>query len=429
MNNNNNNKDNNTAPKNILYVQHELTRVGSSLSLYYLIKKLDRTKFNPVIVCSRKSEEMSALYEELGVRIIIASIPSYIHIRLSVNKIKQWLRALRFLLLFPGAYLRLRRIIREMNISLVHINTLALPVAAIAARSMSVPVVWHIREVIAQGTFGIRKSLLERTIDKCADKVIAISNDEARALNVKRNVTVINNSVDFSVFDRNVSGAGIRREFAISSETICIGTIASVDPLKGIYEFIEAARIIKQHIDNVKFFIVGEQISKKGNKWLNPFFRIFRLEEDHVKNVKGRINDYDLGQYIFLTGVRNDIPSIIAAMDVIVCPYRLSAIGRPAIEAAAMGKPVVAASLNPGNGIVIDKVTGVLFPPGDAERLAESIMELLKDKGKANALGERALDYARQNFDTTMNTRKIMKIYDNLPDMLHDNRQGKGNAY
>jgi glycosyltransferase involved in cell wall biosynthesis len=423
------NKDNNTAPRNILYVQHELTRVGSSLSLYYFLKKLDRTKFNPVIVCSRKSDEMSALYEELGVRIIIARIPSYIHIRLSVSKLKEVLRALRFLLLFPVTYLRLRKIIKEMNISLVHINTLSLPVAAIAAKSLSIPVVWHIREVIAQGTFGIRKSLLERTINTCADEVISISHDEARALKVKKNVTVINNSVDFSVFDRNISGAGIRREFSISSETMCIGTIASVDPLKGIYEFIEAARIIRQQIDNVKFFVVGEQISKKGNKWLNPFFRIFRLEEDHVKKVKGRINEYDLGQYVFLTGVRHDIPSIIAAMDVIVCPYRLFAIGRPAIEAAAMGKPVVAASLNPDNGIVIDNVTGLLFPPGDAGRLAESIMELLKDKGKANALGERALDYAKQNFDAAMNTGKIMKIYENLPDMLHDHRQGKGNAY
>jgi hypothetical protein len=56
-------------------------------------------------------------------------------------------------------------------------------------------------------------------------------------------------------------------------------------------------------------------------------------------------------------------------------------------------------------------------------------MELLKDKGKANALGERALDYAKQNFDAAMNTGKIMKIYENLPDMLHDHRQGKGNAY
>ena len=425
----NNNKDNNTAPKNILYVQHELTRVGSSLSLYYLIKKLDRTKFNPVIVCSRKSDEMSALYEGLGIRIVIASIPGYIHIRLSVSKLKEVLRALRFLLLFPGAYLRLRKIIKEMNISLVHINSLALPEAAIAAKSLSVPVVWHIREVIAQGTFGIRKSLLERTINKCADEIIAISNDEAHALKVKKKVTVINNTVDFSVFDRNVSGAGIRREFAISSETMCIGTIASVDPIKGVYEFIEAARIIRQRIDNVKFFIVGEQISKKGNKWLNSFFRIFRLEEDHLHKLKGRINDYDLGQYVFLTGVRNDVPSIIAAMDVIVCPYRLFAIGRPAIEGAAMGKPVVAASLNPDNGIVIDKVTGLLFPPGDAERLAESIMELLKDKGKAKALGESALDHARENFDATINTEKIMKMYDNLLDMLHDHLQGKGNAY
>lgn len=406
-------KDNREV-ENILYVQHELTRQGSSLSLYYLIRELDLTRFKPIVVCSKKTEEMSSLYKMAGAEVISGNTASYIHIRESINWLKELLRLIRFLVLLPHSIIALRNIMKKMNIALVHVNSSAIPAAAIAAKTLCVPVVWHIREVVAYGRFGIRKKVLEWLIDRCADEVIAISNDEAGAIKVKKKVVVINNAVDFKIFDRKLSGAGFRKEFAVSSDAVCVGTIASVDPSKGIYEFIEAARIIKPGMHIVKFFIVGSQFSESRNKWLNLFLKIVRLEKDHFIAVKEMIHKYGLDDDVCFTGSRNDIPSVIAAMDLIVCPYRLFAIGRPAIEAAAMGKPVVAASTNLNNGIVIDRETGLLFPHGDYHKLANSVLEILRDSRKAAAMGENAFNHAKRNFNAEINTGKIMGIYENI---------------
>ncbi len=398
----------------ILFVQHELTLKGSSLSLYYLIKELDRDRYEPIIVCSKGVNELRRRYEEAGVEVITACTASYIHVKGIESKSKALLRLIKFIFAFPVSFFRIRNIIRTRKISLVHLNTLAVPAAALSAKSMSVPVLWCIREVIAQGRFGIRKRLLEWTVNTCADEVIAISRDEASAVNLNKKVTVINNSVDFKIFNRDIPKENFRRENDITKEDVCIGMIGSIDPIKGVYDFVEAARLIKSEFKNIKFFVVGGQYADTRSRWINLFFKAFMMEKDNLKNIKKIISTYHMENDVYLTGNRDDMPSIIAAMDLIVCPYRLYAIGRPAIEAASMGKPVVAASNNYANGIVIDGVTGILFPPGNSGKLAESIAALLKDKEKADSLGANAYTHARQHFDSRINTRKIMDVYESM---------------
>lgn len=85
-------------------------------------------------------------------------------------------------------------------------------------------------------------------------------------------------------------------------------------------------------------------------------------------------------------GWRNDMPALLAAVDVLVCPSRIEPLGNVVIEAWAHGKPaVVAAAIGPKT-LIKDGVSGLLVPIDDAEALADALRRTIDDKALASCL-------------------------------------------
>jgi glycosyltransferase involved in cell wall biosynthesis len=80
------------------------------------------------------------------------------------------------------------------------------------------------------------------------------------------------------------------------------------------------------------------------------------------------------------------------------------------LEAAAMGKPVIASSVG-GLPEIIDQVGGRLFRPGSSEDLAREIRELWEDEKGAAALGQGSAEAARRGFDKNEHVEKIEELY------------------
>ena len=150
-----------------------------------------------------------------------------------------------------------RRFLREHSPDLVHLNSSTLASCAIAAKREGIPVVWHIREPLSRGHLSLRQTLLRRAIHRYADRVVAIGNHEADQLIRDDRVRVIYNFVDFTLFDRALSGENFREEMGARSETRLVGMLGGVSRVKGTKEFVEALPFVRRALPEVKFIVLG----------------------------------------------------------------------------------------------------------------------------------------------------------------------------
>jgi glycosyltransferase involved in cell wall biosynthesis len=93
------------------------------------------------------------------------------------------------------------------------------------------------------------------------------------------------------------------------------------------------------------------------------------------------------GQVRFL-GRRDDIADLIQASDLVVLPSRLEGLGVTALEAMALGRPVVASHVGGLVEAIDDEHTGLLVPPEDPTSLAEAIARLIQDPALRRQLGD-----------------------------------------
>lgn len=402
---------------NILYITHTPPNVGGpTLSLRYLLQHLDRQRFKPMGLFSAPSET-ARLFDQLNVPLVYLKLPRYIHNDSEIlTPIRLRSCALMALSFLPDP--RLARILRDLRIDLVHLNTSVLVSAALTCRLLRIPVVWHVRETVPHGLWGIRRTILSSIINRCADAIICISEDEAEPFAGNPGVHIIYNAVDLDQFNpAHTRPDRIRREFGLTADTSVVGYVASITHFKGIYEFVEAAELILQAYQGpVKFMVVGSARPSHRygrNVWERILNRI-GLYVDCQQELERLLAEKGLESHLVLIGERTDTPDLISAMDIVTFPSRLRSIGRAAIEAAALGKPVVATNEGRRTQIVQDKSTGLLVPLRNSKELASAILYLLEHPDKAQRMGQAGYQHARRNFDSRLHAQRVMQVYEQV---------------
>ena len=116
------------------------------------------------------------------------------------------------------------------------------------------------------------------------------------------------------------------------------------------------------------------------------------------------------GKVIF-TGWRDDIPDILPVLDILVLTSLNEAVGRVLLEAGSAGKPVVATDVGGVSEILKNGETGILVPPKNPQKIAEAVIDLLKDEAKRHRMGNAAKDWVKGNFDEKMMLKKIDNMY------------------
>jgi glycosyltransferase involved in cell wall biosynthesis len=109
-----------------------------------------------------------------------------------------------------------------------------------------------------------------------------------------------------------------------------------------------------------------------------------------------------------------DTGEIYSALDVVTFPNQGVGLGRPVLEAATYGKPVVASGSRDGAGILLPGRTGFLLDDARPERIASALRELIAEPRLRERLGSAALDHARERFDPVRNARAVEAVYDEL---------------
>lgn len=270
------------------------------------------------------------------------------------------------------ALVGLWRRIRTMRPDLVHTHSSKAGfLGRLAARLAGVPHIVHTPHGhIFAGYFSsvltTAFTWLERLAARWTDRIITLSDDEARD-HLRRG---IGRPGQFVTIPSGVELETVRSASPVRlvPEGPVVGTVARLVPVKGLQHLIAAAPETLRRCPQARFLLVGDGEMRPA------------LEE--------QARALGLGDRITFTGFREDVPSLLAGMDVFVLPSLNEGMGRVLVMAMALGKPIVATRVGGIPELLGDGEAGLLVPPGDPAALAEAISALLQDPSRAQALGE-----------------------------------------
>lgn len=362
----------------ILYVDHATALGGAEYSLLLLLKHLDRKAFTPLLACRQGLLAQEA--QALGVQVEIVPLE---RLRRVYNP---------FVLL--GRYWRgvssLRALIEREGVDLVHSNVMRANLYASAAAKLSgVPFLWHVRDIHTERWYTWAMCRL-------ATRAIAVSQAVADRLPCSSKVEVIPNGLELEIYNPHLEGGTFRQELGLASDVPLVGIVGRIRPWKGQTLFLEAASRVARQNSQVRFLVVGETIFPG---------------QHYLEELKGLAQRLGLGERVIFTGYRQDIPQLLASLDILVHCSQAEPFGRVLVEGMAMAKPIVAFADGATPEIVKDEETGLLVPPGDVRALAQAILSLLGNGEERQDMGRRGRERVEANFDARPLTRRVEKIY------------------
>ncbi len=146
-----------------------------------------------------------------------------------------------------------------------------------------------------------------------------------------------------------------------------------------------------------------------------------------VRKLREKIETYKLEEKIKLVGHCNDMPAALSLADLVVSASssQPEAFGKVAIEAMAMGKPIIATKHGGSLETVKDKETGWLVEPGDSEVLARAMRKVIGDKDQLAIIGNNGKTWVEQHFTATRMCEKTLQLYKDLLEEKELRRAGK----
>lgn len=166
---------------------------------------------------------------------------------------------------------------------------------------------------------------------------------------------------------------------------------------KGVREFVQAARALKNDGNVARFVLVGEP--DPGNP--------ATISNDELKQWVSE-------EVIEWWGHRNDIPQTFASVYMVVLPSYREGLPKVLIEAAACGRAVITTDVPGCRDAIEPDVTGMLVPVRDSEALACAIRRLLDNPSLCEEMGRAGRELAERSFDVQQVVTQHMRIYDEL---------------
>ncbi len=395
-------------PIPVLYVHHRSELGGAPASLSYLIRELADSEFEPHIYCP--PGPAAELFRQSGALVHTGPVAGFTHIWASTYRGRRWLLFLRELALLPRHVVSFRRTLRRHRFELVHFNDSPLIPAAWIARRERLPVVWHLRSALPDGGRDRRSDLVRIAIRRLATASIAINHDVAGVFDV--GAVVVPNSVDLERF-RPGEGTRAKAALGLPHDLPVVSFFGFVYPSKGFREFIEAAALLRDRGIDARYLIVGGAV--RGEEFFRTMvgrsLQLADLTRDYESEAKRLVDELDLTERVRFIPFTQDTANLYQASDIVVAPSQGPELGRPVIEAAASGVPVVASGSRTGGGVVVPGESGILVEGYGAETLADAVADLLRDEMRRRALGRAARTHAERNFDPARNARRIEAIY------------------
>ena len=305
----------------------------------------------------------------------------------------------------PLPLMRLYRIVKSQRIDIVHSQGARADFfARIAAKLAKVPIIISTVQMLVEGyNVGYLKRFLYQTFDRFSERfvdyflvvssVLKENMIEVHGIPPDKIIKIYNGiETDYyKPVGNEEMRYKIRREFAVNDSDILIASLGRLVWQKGFEYFLHAIPEILREIPDARFILVGD----------GPL----RPELERLAVELGE------GDKIIFAGYRSDVRDVLAALDIVVIPSVLEGFPMITLEAMAMAKPIVAAKIDGITEQITDGINGILIPPKDSSAIAQAIITLINNRGKAKAMGLAARKKVEQEFSVDKMVAETEKVY------------------
>ncbi|MFL6375639.1 MAG: glycosyltransferase, partial [Pyrinomonadaceae bacterium] len=290
--------------------------------------------------------------------------------------------------------------LRREKIDIIHTHDFYTNVIGMAAGALAGT---YGRVASKRETEGVRtkgQDRVERVAFAAASKIVV--NSAAvhehlvdRGLKESR-LELIHNGVDIGAFhEAHPRAAEVRRSLDLPEETRLVTVVANLrHDVKNIPMFLRSADRVSQQVSGATFVIAGEGERKV--------------------DYAAMAAELGIERFVYFVGRCDDVPALLAASTVCVLPSRAEGFSNAILEYMAAGKPVVVTEVGGAAEAVVEDETGYLVPSDDHERMAERLIELLRDDEKAAKFGAAARERVGTEFSTTRQLEKTLDLYKRL---------------
>jgi len=238
----------------------------------------------------------------------------------------------------------------------------------------------------------VNRAMYAKPILDNVTQIIATTESYARTSSLLRDYRyeIVPNGIRLETFDRHSPGLNGEKR---AQQILFVGRLSSV---KGVDDFVKAAKIVLSQVSDATFLIVGDGEERERLKKLAKGF-------EHRIKFCGHIS-------------RGALLKLYTSSAALVLPSftRLEAFGLVLLEAMACETPVIASRI-PG---VLDVVGegGLLVAPRDPSSLANAILEILENPTNARSMGKNGRKRVEQKYDWKIIAQRILALYANVAD-------------
>ena len=350
----------------ILFIHHSSGWGGAPINMINIINKLDKLQYETHVLLLKDSIVKDRLSENNIMYTVCKSwfyrkfytylshsdsgyIPPY--------KIYQLFKI--FTSWFMSKYIYAPRVLKDHKFDIVHLNSSVLS-DWIYPASKQGKVIYHIQEPISKGRFGVRYNFIRREVEKYADKIIAISKDNAARINLAKKTEVVYNFIE------------IPQKIEENGQSKSILYVGGIAKIKGINILLEAIPLINKdiqlnlagHYPNLQPFGIFKKIA----------YKLLYPEAYRLRSKLMIISSLD---NVNIIGSFSSISTLLEESSLLISPFTAPHFSRPVIEAFAYGKPVIVSDVVGMDELVDNNINGIIIENGNAIALADAINSLV----------------------------------------------------
>jgi glycosyltransferase involved in cell wall biosynthesis len=340
----------------IAFIIDELNLGGTELQLISLIKRLNRDKFSPYLICLRDSEWSEA--RQLNCQRVILGVRKLI----SYGGIKGLIRLVFFMR--KEKIDVLQTFFFDSNVFGVIAGTLGgVPVIISSRRDLgfwySPRLLWILR-------------ILDRWVDYYLVNSLAVKENISKVEQVNpKKISVIYNGIDLEPYERinSVLRSEVRRKLGILPEEIIIGILSNLNrPVKRVDIFLRAAGEVYKFHKNAIFVVVGDGCLK-----------------DELMQLASKLG---IEERTYFIGLQEDVIPHLASFDIAICTSDSEGFSSAIVEYMAAGIPSIVTEVSGNKELVAHGLTGKVVPRGDYKAVANEICSLIENEMERKRLGE-----------------------------------------
>lgn len=378
---------------NILFIHQSAELYGSDKTLLLLLTKLDKSRFNPVVIIPFDGPLKEELEKE-NIKVVITPVLKLYRRMFTPKNIVSFLKQIK------KSVSILDKLNEVHKFDLIYSNTLAVLLGMIYAKKRGVKHIWHVHEIIVHPKSIA--AIFPKLLNSFSDLVVCNSNATKynlvkRKKELEKKAIVIYNGLEQNSPLKDVAS---REDFGFNSDDIIVTLVGRISRLKGHKLMLDVFMSRFSKKETIKLLFVGSPVIG---------------QEYYLEEIKNSILKNKMDNQVKMLPFTKDLNSIWQVSDIVVLPStEAESFGLVAVEAMLASKPVVASNHGGPTEIVLDNETGFLFEPNNEDSLAMALEKLIYNPELRKTFGAKGNQRAKAVFSLDSHVQHFEKIFEAL---------------